>query len=58
MPQVLQELMRHESIETTLRYYVGRDADRTADVLWDAHARAAERLAPNAAPNSDLCEAT
>ena len=34
MPQVLQELMRHESIETTLRYYVGRNADLTADSLW------------------------
>ena len=37
MPQVLMELMRHESIETTLRYYVGRNAQATADVLWEAH---------------------
>jgi integrase len=37
MPQVLMELMRHESIETTLRYYVGQNAERTADVLWAAH---------------------
>jgi len=37
MPQVLQELMRHEGISTTLKYYVGRNAERTADVLWDAH---------------------
>jgi integrase len=36
MPQVLMELMRHESIETTLRYYVGRNAQQTASVLWDA----------------------
>lgn len=34
MPQVLMVLMRHESIETTLRYYVGRNAEATADVLW------------------------
>lgn len=34
MPQVLMELMRHESMETTLRYYVGRNAQATADVLW------------------------
>jgi integrase len=40
MPQVLMELMRHESIETTLRYYVGRNAQSTADVLWEAHAKA------------------
>jgi integrase len=36
MPQVLMELMRHESIETTQKYYVGRNAQRTADVLWAA----------------------
>jgi integrase len=36
MPQVLMELMRHESIETTMRYYVGRNAETTADILWEA----------------------
>lgn len=36
MPAVLQQLMRHESIETTMRYYVGRDAEVTADILWAA----------------------
>jgi integrase len=41
MPQVLMELMRHESIETTLHYYVGRNAQSTAAVLWDAHRKAA-----------------
>jgi integrase len=40
MLEQLQELMRHESIETTLRYYVGRNAERTADVCWDAFERA------------------
>jgi integrase len=34
MPIVLQQLMRHESIETTMKYYVGQNADRTADTLW------------------------
>ena len=34
MPTVLMELMRHESIDTTLRFYVGRNAQATADVLW------------------------
>jgi integrase len=38
MPQVLMELMRHESIETTMRFYVGRNAQVTADVLWQIHA--------------------
>ena len=36
MPQVLTELMRHESIETTLRYYVGRNAEQTTDAVWAA----------------------
>jgi integrase len=36
MPAQLRELMRHESIETTLRYYVGTNAERTADACWDA----------------------
>jgi len=37
MPQTLMELMRHESIETTMKYYVGQNAERTANVLWEAH---------------------
>jgi len=36
MPQVLMQLMRHESIDTTLRYYVGRNAETTADALYQA----------------------
>jgi len=37
LPQQLRELMRHESIETTLKYYVGQDAERTAEELWRAY---------------------
>lgn len=36
MPQVMKELMRHKSIETTLKFYVGQNAERSADVLWAA----------------------
>ena len=32
--------MRHESIETTLRYYVGRNAQSVAAVLWQGHEKA------------------
>lgn len=35
VPAVLQVLMRHRSIETTLRYYVGLDADELAEGLWE-----------------------
>ena len=34
MPIVLQLLMRHESIETTQKFYVGRSADLAGDALW------------------------
>jgi hypothetical protein len=37
MPQTLMELMRHESIETTLKYYVGRNAQRTARIVREAY---------------------
>ena len=40
MPPDLMLLMRHESIETTLRFYVGRSAQRTAKTLWEAHKKA------------------
>jgi integrase len=33
LPQHLQLLMRHESISTTLRFYVGRDAERAWEIL-------------------------
>jgi len=46
MPQVLMELMRHESISTTMAFYVGRNAQSTANVLWEAH-RSAQRSAPH-----------
>ena len=31
---VLRKLMRHSSIETTLRYYVDQDADELGEGLW------------------------
>jgi len=36
MPAVLKELMRHESIDTTMKYYVGLNAEATAAELWAA----------------------
>ncbi len=38
-PLVLKELMRHSSIETTQKYYVGLDAERTANEVWDVFER-------------------
>jgi hypothetical protein len=36
MPPVLQELMRHESIQTTMKFYVGQDAQTTVAELHRA----------------------
>jgi integrase len=36
MPQILMQLMRHEDISTTMKFYVGREAETTADVIWAA----------------------
>ena len=35
-PAELQHIMRHASIETTLKYYVRQDADSLAASLWKA----------------------
>lgn len=37
IPPVLMEMMRHENIETTMQFYVSRDAQATADVIWKAY---------------------
>jgi integrase len=34
MPAVLQQLMRHEDIGTTMKYYVGQNAEAVADAVW------------------------
>ena len=34
MPQTLMKLMRHESIDTTLRFYVGNDAEKIGEEIW------------------------
>lgn len=36
MPPMLMELLRHERVETTLRLFVGRSVQATADMVWDA----------------------
>jgi hypothetical protein len=37
MPAMLQRLMRHEDIQTTMKYYVDLDADEMADTLWASY---------------------
>jgi integrase len=49
MPAVLQQLMRHESIETTMRYYVGRNAETAAQAVWDGFQAASGNTLGNTA---------
>lgn len=65
MPPQLQELMRHEDIQTTMRFYVGRDAESTADALWAAYQKAESGPVGNTygnngqeSPTSETQEAT
>jgi integrase len=51
MPPQLQELMRHASIETTMRYYVGQNAEATAQELWDAIGTQIENSTPQTPGN-------
>ncbi|WP_442481888.1 tyrosine-type recombinase/integrase [Aeoliella sp. SH292] len=44
MPAVLMELMRHASINTTMQFYVGVDAQQTAAELWAAETVQGVRL--------------
>jgi integrase len=44
MPAVLQKLMRHESIETTMGYYVDLDADELAEDLYRADEKRQESI--------------
>ena len=37
VPRVLKELMRHESIATTEKFYLGQNAQKTAAILWEQH---------------------
>jgi len=45
-PQEPQDLMRHQDIQTTQRYYVGRNAELTADAIWTAFDRVARQAQP------------
>ncbi|HWG41301.1 MAG TPA: site-specific integrase [Gemmataceae bacterium] len=58
MPPVLMQLMRHESIETTMRFYVGRSVQATADVVWEAYERAKEQPRKESSPLRDTLRDT
>jgi integrase len=55
MPTQLMELMRHESMDTTLKYYVGRNAERTASILWSEDRKAMASASPTASGAAAEC---
>jgi len=59
-PAILQKLMRHASIQTTMGYYVDLDLDEMADELWATHKPATDgstpavgNIGPEAAENAE-----
>ena len=53
MPAELRRLMRHESIETTMRFYVDIDSDEIARALWAKHSATKEAGSGNTLATSD-----
>ena len=51
MPMVLQKLMQHDSIETTMRYYVDLDADEMAEELWKTEPKVINTFINNPSPD-------
>lgn len=43
LPQILQKMMRHANINTTLSYYVELDTDDTAEDIWAAYEQVLKR---------------
>lgn len=53
LPPVLMELMRHADIKTTMQFYVGHNADRSAAEAWTAYE---QTRAGNTTGNSEPAE--
>lgn len=52
MPAVLQALMRHKSIQTTMQFYVGRNAESIADQVWKSRSgNTSGNTSPKPAPD-------
>ena len=47
------QLMRHESIDTTMRFYVGRSVDATNEVLWEAYRKNTTQNGGNSGANGE-----
>jgi integrase len=57
MPAILQRLMRHKNIKTTMTYYAVQGEDETADVVWEAYqARIANDSANGSQKPAEIAE--
>jgi integrase len=54
-PAILQKLMRHASIQTTMGYYVDLDVDEMADELWANHPVTTARSLPSSNISGNNC---
>ena len=50
-PHILQQMMRHADLKTTMTFYVSKDADEVAAAIWDAIPRDQLTLEPDAVEN-------
>ena len=55
-PNVLQQLMRHADIKTSLLFYVGENAQAAADAIWAAMPRDTPSTQPATDTFTDTCE--
>ena len=51
MPKVLQQMMRHEDIQTTMKFYVGKNAQAAADAICLAATNTSTNTQPESAPH-------
>ncbi|HEX4069868.1 MAG TPA: site-specific integrase [Planctomycetaceae bacterium] len=59
MPAILQRLMRHKNIKTTMTYYAVQGEDETAAVVWDAYkAQVANEFANGSQKPAEIAEKT
>tara|TARA_R110002126_G_scaffold103598_1_gene236640 strand:+ start:605 stop:1810 length:1206 start_codon:yes stop_codon:yes gene_type:complete len=56
MPQQLMQLMRHESMETTLRFYVGRNAEKAAEAIYQAFEARIDSSSDSISQNTEEAE--
>jgi integrase len=52
MPAILQRMMRHSDIQTTMEYYITQGEQETADAVWESLGSAPQHALPENSPVS------